>query len=78
MAFSVEPTERAMEAALPAVRAAFAERGVDLKLVTISVVYEAFDSNWAASSAPPEPDADADHRSMLANSLRIAADEVPV
>jgi hypothetical protein len=78
MAFSVAPTEAAMEAALPAVRAAFEAEGIDLKLCTITVVYEAHDSNWAASSAPPEPDADADHRSMLANSLKIAADEVPV
>lgn len=78
MAFSVEPTERAMEAALPAVRAAFEAEGIDLKLLVVTVVYEAHDSNWAASSDPPEATADAEHRSMLANSLRIASDEVPV
>lgn len=78
MAFSVAPTERALAAALPAVRAAFEAQGIDLKLCTISVVYHAHDSRWAASSTPPEPDDDAEDRSMLATSLRVAADEVPV
>jgi hypothetical protein len=74
--FSVEPTEKAMASALPAVRAAFEEQGIDLKLLTVTVVYEAYDSSWAASSDPPPADCHPEHCSMLADSLRIAADEV--
>lgn len=72
-AFDPAPAERAIEAALPQVKAAFEAEGIDAKGVVVSVVYESAGCDWATSSAPPE--CSSDLRQMLANSLRIAADE---